>query len=134
VTSGGNLYNGGLKVRAATQIAVDSIGLENRARESKVVVVVQGGGSLESESCLAVQCGGRCLVFGDGSEQVQSDSPVAVACNDVREMNIYTAGGENILNSRKGPAVLCHTVWSSGVCRAKVGKVIDGMPKIVFAG
>jgi hypothetical protein len=133
VTSGGNLYSGGLKVRAATQIAVDSIGLENRARESKVVVVVQGGGSLESESCVAVQLA-RGLAFGDGSEQVQSDSLVAVACDDVREMNIYTAGGKDILNSRKGPAVLCRTVWSSGVCRAKVGKVTDGKPKIVFAG
>jgi len=43
VTSGGNLYGGELKVRAATQAAVDNIDFEGRARESKVIVVVQGG-------------------------------------------------------------------------------------------
>jgi hypothetical protein len=47
-----NLHSGVLKVRAATQIALDVIDVERRVTGSKVivVVVVQDGGSLGSVS------------------------------------------------------------------------------------
>jgi hypothetical protein len=40
-----------LKARAATQTALDVMDFESRARESKLIGVVQDGGWLGSSSC-----------------------------------------------------------------------------------
>jgi hypothetical protein len=73
--------------------------------------------------------GARGLAFGDGSEQVQSDSLVAVACNDVREINIYTAGGKDILNSRKGLQSCVARFGALGYVEQKLARLRTGSQK-----